>query len=52
MSELQCWFCGSRGGWANKLIVSSTEPDLDVAIVECEWCARQTFVNATKNRTK
>jgi len=30
-----CVWCGSKGGFANQLLIKGTG---DNAIVECEWC--------------
>ena len=32
---MKCVWCGSPGGYVNRLVVSGSDED---AIAECEWC--------------
>ena len=34
---MMCIWCGTKGGFANRLILSPV--GLDNALYECEWCA-------------
>jgi len=43
---MMCAWCGSKGGFANRLIINLV--GLDAAIYECEWCAMKISVDLMK----
>jgi hypothetical protein len=44
--RMMCAWCGSKGGFANRLIISLTS--WDEAIYECEWCSLKIDVELMK----
>ena len=40
-----CIWCGSKGGFVNRLMIVGTA---DNAIVECEWCSMKISINTHK----
>ena len=34
----RCIWCGSFGGFANRLMIHMAENRLDTLIAECDWC--------------
>lgn len=43
---MMCAWCGSKGGFANRLIIFPI--DMQEAIYECEWCALKIEVQLMK----
>ena len=43
--HLYCVWCGSKGGFANQLIIHRTGVD---AIIECEWCSMGDNLRSSK----
>lgn len=34
----RCIWCGSFGGYANRLVIHMAQDDLESMIAECDWC--------------
>ena len=45
---MYCVYCGSKGGFANRLIIHPAGSD-DMALIECEWCSMKKTLEASKN---
>jgi len=43
---MMCIWCGSKGGFVNRLIINIVGED--AAIYECEWCALKISVDLLK----
>jgi hypothetical protein len=43
---MSCVWCGSKGGFANRLIFLPV--DMDSALYECEWCSLKIDVDLMK----
>ena len=45
-SLMRCVWCGTKGGFANRLIIYLVE--MEASIAECEWCSLKIEVNFMK----
>ncbi len=48
-SELTCVWCGTKGGFANYLLIHRTGLD---AIIECRWCSVGATLTEYKGEAK
>lgn len=48
--EMMCIWCGSKGGFVNRLIVYLDGENN--GIIECEWCSMKKSIDASKNAIK
>ena len=47
---MMCIWCGSQGGFVNRLIVYLDGENN--GIIECEWCSMKKSIDASKNAIK
>lgn len=47
---LNCFWCGSKGGIVNKLLLTLVPDFEETALVECEWCAKRIAYEAINDK--